>query len=45
MENWGMSLETLPAGFFYTTVTPVDLSLPMVSCLRGGKGRGGVLQD
>jgi hypothetical protein len=33
MENWGMGLETLPAGFFYTTVTPVDHPLPMVSLL------------
>lgn len=32
MENWATSLETLPAGFFFTTVTPVDRPLSMVSC-------------
>ena len=32
MENWAMSLETLPAGFFFTTLTPLDHPLPMVSC-------------
>jgi hypothetical protein len=30
MENWAMCLETLPAGFFYTTLTPLDHPLPMV---------------
>ncbi|KAK4098117.1 NAD(P)-binding protein [Parathielavia hyrcaniae] len=31
MENWGMALETLPAGFFFTTLTPLDYSLPMIA--------------
>jgi uncharacterized protein YbjT (DUF2867 family) len=34
MENWGMALETLPQGFFFTTLTPLDYGLPMV---RPGK--------
>lgn len=31
MENWGTGLETLPAGFFFTTLTPLDNAIPMVS--------------
>ncbi|KAL2167420.1 hypothetical protein VTG60DRAFT_1326 [Thermothelomyces hinnuleus] len=31
MENWALSLETLPSGFFYTTVTPVDRPLNMIA--------------
>ncbi|KAL1839881.1 hypothetical protein VTJ49DRAFT_1016 [Mycothermus thermophilus] len=31
MENWAMSLETLPQGFFFTTLTPLDRVLPMVA--------------
>ena len=31
MENWGMGLETLADGFLYTTLTPIDHPLPMVS--------------
>ncbi|KAL2163945.1 hypothetical protein VTH06DRAFT_3158 [Thermothelomyces fergusii] len=31
MENWAASLETLPSGFFYTTITPVDRPLNMIA--------------
>ncbi|KAH6857042.1 hypothetical protein B0I37DRAFT_89150 [Chaetomium sp. MPI-CAGE-AT-0009] len=31
MENWGMGLETLSAGFMYTTLTPLDHPLPMIA--------------
>ena len=31
MENWGMGLQTLADGFLYTTLTPIDHPLPMVS--------------
>lgn len=32
MENWAAALETIPeAGFFFTTLTPVDYKLPHVS--------------
>ncbi|KAK4245883.1 hypothetical protein C7999DRAFT_33740 [Corynascus novoguineensis] len=31
MENWATSLETLPAGYFFTTVTPVDRPLSMIA--------------
>lgn len=30
MENWAMCLETIPAGFFFSTLTPMDYGLPMV---------------
>jgi hypothetical protein len=31
MENWATSIETVrEAGFMFTTITPVDMSLPMV---------------
>ena len=30
MENWAMCLETIPAGFFFSTLTPLDYALPMV---------------
>ncbi len=32
MENWAMNVETIKkAGFFFTTLTPLDYALPMVS--------------
>ncbi|KAH6612918.1 hypothetical protein B0J18DRAFT_70750 [Chaetomium sp. MPI-SDFR-AT-0129] len=31
MENWATALETLPAGFFFSTLTPLDFPLPMVA--------------
>ncbi|KAK4238760.1 hypothetical protein C8A03DRAFT_14801 [Achaetomium macrosporum] len=32
MENWATSLETIQqAGFFYTTLTPLDHALPMIA--------------
>ena len=32
MENWAMSVETIQkAGIFFTTLTPLDNELPMVS--------------
>lgn len=35
MENWAMCVGTVKeAGFFFSTVTPLDYALPMVS-LRG----------
>jgi len=31
MENWAMNVETIKeAGFFFTTLTPLDYALPMV---------------
>ncbi|KAK3290484.1 uncharacterized protein B0H64DRAFT_59445 [Chaetomium fimeti] len=31
MENWGMGLETLAAGFLHTTLTPLDHPLQMIA--------------
>jgi hypothetical protein len=33
MENWAIAMETLVGDdlFFYTTVTPLDFKMPMVS--------------
>ncbi|KAK3901006.1 hypothetical protein C8A05DRAFT_45271 [Staphylotrichum tortipilum] len=32
MENWATSIETVrEAGFMFTTITPVDMSLPMIA--------------
>ncbi|KAK4118849.1 NAD(P)-binding protein [Parathielavia appendiculata] len=31
MENWATALETLPQGFFFTTLTPLDHALPMIA--------------
>lgn len=40
MENWATALETIPAGFFFTTVTPVEFELPHVSSLEEINGLG-----
>ncbi|KAK5652249.1 hypothetical protein OQA88_10746 [Cercophora sp. LCS_1] len=31
MENWAAALETIPAGFFFTTITPVEFALPHIA--------------
>ncbi|KAK4184803.1 hypothetical protein QBC35DRAFT_39104 [Podospora australis] len=43
VENWATALETINAGFFYSTITPLDFATPMIAVKDIGETLAGEL--